>query len=432
MRRTISLCIIVKDEAVFLDRCLASYAGLADETIVVDTGSADGSDTVAARHGARVFHEPWEGDFSKARNQSLARATGDWIVWTDADDIVTPENREKIVQFRDAHALNVCFSFLIKNSQDGVLGSVFNQVRMFPRHNAIRFRNRVHEQVLPSIQELGFSTVYTDIMVVHTGYSSPEVVEKKQVRNLAILEDEMRKHPDHPVILFSYAGTLVDLKRHKEAVPWYLKAMELAEKQQSERHIYEGVPVALGALYGRLKEYGKARPWVDKAYALDPSHPQTNSMLGELAELAGDSEAAIRHFEFVLTCEEKPTFIPVDVNMLKINACAHLGGLYMKKGDKKKMVAILDKALEIKTGKKTRPSDRGRVFFDRGDFLQAGKEYLIAVNDPASDDWASFLGLAQVFLADNSPADAVAILTMGLERFPGNMDLVALRGRLKA
>ncbi|OGK05749.1 MAG: hypothetical protein A2487_19590 [Candidatus Raymondbacteria bacterium RifOxyC12_full_50_8] len=104
----------------------------------------------------------------------------------------------------------------------------------------------------------------------------------------------------------------------------------------------------------------------------------------------------------------------------------------MKKGDKKKMVAILDKALEIKTGKKTRPSDRGRVFFDRGDFLQAGKEYLIAVNDPASDDWASFLGLAQVFLADNSPADAVAILTMGLERFPGNMDLVALRGRLKA
>src|SRR4029077_18021100 len=84
----LSAAIIVKDEADHLDACLSSLHGLVDEIVVVDTGSTDGSVAVAERHGAVVAHEPWRGDFSAPRNRSLDLATGDWILYIDADERV--------------------------------------------------------------------------------------------------------------------------------------------------------------------------------------------------------------------------------------------------------------------------------------------------------------------------------------------------------
>jgi len=236
---------------------------------------------------------------------------------------------------------------MIKNSPDGILGDVFNQVRMFPRHPKIRFRYKVHEQVLPAIQELGFNTEYTDIMVVHTGYAGPEVIREKQLRNLAILENEMKERPDNPVVVYSYAGTLLDLEDFDRAVPLYEKARKLSIDQKREPHIAEGVPVSLASLYGRRKDWVNARKWAEEAYRTNPSHAQTNSMLGEICEMEGKDDEAIRYFEFVLTCREKPEFIPVDVNRLKVNAYKHLGMICKKKGMDQKAVEYLKMALQV-------------------------------------------------------------------------------------
>jgi glycosyltransferase involved in cell wall biosynthesis len=347
MAKTVSLCMIVKNEEKRLPRCLDSYKPLVDEIVVVDTGSSDGIVEISRSAGARIFTTAWENDFSKARNLSLDKASCDWILWTDADDFITPPNVEKIRRIKDVFPLRTAFSFMIKNSQDGLLGDVFNQVRMFPRHPKIRFRYKVHEQVLPAIQELGFATEYTDIMVVHTGYAGPEVIREKQLRNLTILEQEMKERPDNPVVVYSYAGTLLDLEEFDKAVPLYEKARQLSIDLKREPHIAEGVPISLASLFGRRKDWKSARQWAEEAYKINPSHAQTNSMLGEICEMEGKEEESIRYFEFVLTCREKPEFIPVDVNRLKVNAYKHLGMIYKKRGMDQKAVEYLKKALQV-------------------------------------------------------------------------------------
>lgn len=94
----LSLCMIAKDEEHVIGRCLKSAlnSGAIDETIVIDTGSTDDTKKIAARYGAKVYDFPWTNDFSAARNHSFARATGDYILWLDADDYIDEENGKKL------------------------------------------------------------------------------------------------------------------------------------------------------------------------------------------------------------------------------------------------------------------------------------------------------------------------------------------------
>src|SRR5581483_7060685 len=92
-RMRLSICMIVRDEAAGLPRCLASLAGVADELVVVDTGSLDATPALAEAAGARVIRIAWPRDFAAARNVSLDAATGDWCVVIDADEELAPPMR---------------------------------------------------------------------------------------------------------------------------------------------------------------------------------------------------------------------------------------------------------------------------------------------------------------------------------------------------
>ena len=76
----LSLCMIVKDEAFFIEECLAAAAPYVDEIVVVDTGSSDGTRDIAAGYADKLLDFVWIEDFSAARNAGLAAATGDWIL----------------------------------------------------------------------------------------------------------------------------------------------------------------------------------------------------------------------------------------------------------------------------------------------------------------------------------------------------------------
>ena len=92
----ISLCMIVKDEEEMLPRCLESVRGAVDEIIVVDTGSSDRSVDIAREYGASVVEFAWCEDFAAARNAGLERASGDWILFLDADEALEATARKQI------------------------------------------------------------------------------------------------------------------------------------------------------------------------------------------------------------------------------------------------------------------------------------------------------------------------------------------------
>jgi glycosyltransferase involved in cell wall biosynthesis len=196
---SLSAAIIVKDEADRLDACLTSLRGLVDEIVVVDTGSTDRSVRVAEQHGAVVAHEPWQGDFATPRNRSLDLATGDWVLYIDADEQVSGD-------FTDAR------TFL-----DGAADLVAVQVRFFPkvawtpfrehrlwRNRAdIRFRNPIHETVLPDLRRVTREEQlriepFDHITIQHYGYEGDRA--DKRARDEPLLLAELARRPDRAFV----------------------------------------------------------------------------------------------------------------------------------------------------------------------------------------------------------------------------------------
>jgi tetratricopeptide (TPR) repeat protein len=155
---TMSLCMIVKDEEEMLPRCLEAAAPVVDEIVVVDTGSTDRTMEIAREFGAKLIEHPWSGDFAEARNVSLDAATGDWILWLDADEVLVAEDAERLREltgkvWREAF-------FLVETNFTGELGdgnaATHSALRVFRNRPGRRFEGRVHEQIghtLPSTTE---------------------------------------------------------------------------------------------------------------------------------------------------------------------------------------------------------------------------------------------------------------------------------------
>ena len=93
---TLSVCIIAKNESEVIGRCLSCVMNFADEIIVVDTGSSDNTKYIASTYTDKVYDFPWDDDFSAARNFSFSKATMDYIMWIDCDDVIDDENQKRI------------------------------------------------------------------------------------------------------------------------------------------------------------------------------------------------------------------------------------------------------------------------------------------------------------------------------------------------
>ena len=230
----LSVCLIVKDEEKFLGQCLASVHGLADQIVIVDTGSSDRSVAIANEHGAEVYDFAWCDDFSAARNAALEHATGDWVLMLDADEELPPENHAALRKLLATPAVMAWRLPIIDVGREDE-GCCYVP-RLFRNAPALFYVGRVHEQVFTSIEvrreEWGLDNRLGDAKLRHHGYL-PEVVKdrNKIERNLRLLEKAIVELPDEPHLLMNHGLELMRSGQLETGLEQYRKAFALMSAQ---------------------------------------------------------------------------------------------------------------------------------------------------------------------------------------------------------
>lgn len=187
----ISLCMIIKNEEKYLTECLESVKNVVDEIIIVDTGSTDNSIDIAKNYNARIFSFEWIKDFSAARNFSIAQATGDWILYLDADERLDQSSISELKKLTTTKQ-KIAYNCTVRNL-DSEIGrdNSMRYPRLFPNYEGIQFTGKVHEQISPSLKEKGIEILSSNILIIHVGYNvSLEKKKQKAKRNLELLLEE--------------------------------------------------------------------------------------------------------------------------------------------------------------------------------------------------------------------------------------------------
>lgn len=208
---TISLCMIVKNEEAHIARCLDSVAELVDEIIIVDTGSTDRTVEIVSEYTPLVYLYPWKDDFSEARNHSFSKASMDYCMWMDADDILEETEKEKFLDLKQSLSPDTDMVMMRYNTSFDEAGKPsFSYFRERWIRNCAQYRwvGAVHEVIPPNGR-----IVYSDIAICHKkeGAGDPD-------RNLRIYRKLLAEGKElDPRQQYYYGRELYYHKQYEEA-----------------------------------------------------------------------------------------------------------------------------------------------------------------------------------------------------------------------
>lgn len=322
---SVSLCVIARDEEDVLSSCLASVRHLVAEMIVVDTGSSDRTREVAVRAGAQVADFPWAGDFSAARNHSLDQAHGEWILVLDADELLTPVNREDLARLLEVPGVEGYFLTVKSFLGEGEEVAEDEVVRLFRRRPEYRFAGAIHEQVAGAITQhnggAGLARV-PEVVIEHFGYLDRRLRAKnKRVRNVSLLTRALTWHPDDPFLHYSLGTEYLQDRDLKGGIAHLEQA--LSGLKGDEGYLRE-VLILLVLAYLRDGQFRKARRTAARGALRFPHDPDLHLLRGVLAYDRRRPGTAVKHLQQALT---RGTFLLArhDLHTLLGDACVLAG-----------------------------------------------------------------------------------------------------------
>ena len=372
---SISLCMIVRDEEEMLAACLESCREAVSEMVVVDTGSSDRTVEIAESFGARVLHFPWTGNFSDARNAGIDAATGEWILWLDADEQLEPGDAPRLVEltrepWREAHWL---VETNYTGQHEGGTASQHLALRLFRNRPGYRFSLAIHEQIRNSMpydltERFGPPT----LRIRHYGYLKERIDDRdKHARNLELLHGELEHNPRSSFTHFNIATEHVGLDDLPSARRHYEQGLELLREEHAWWELGYA-PILVSRLCGVRRLMGD----------LDGSDALANELLGHfpaftdlvfeqglVAQDRGDLDRAGELFERCLHMGDAPPRYAGVMGRGSFLALGALALLATKRGRTDEAISWFERSLELYP-----------------DYLAAGLDLAaLLLSDPAAD-----------------------------------------------
>jgi tetratricopeptide (TPR) repeat protein len=303
----LSLCMIVKNEAENLPRCLESVKDAVDEMVVLDTGSTDATIEIARSYGAQIAEFEWCDDFAVARNEALKHVTADWVLVLDADErlvtAVVPLLRQ-LIEREDALVINLV------RQEIGATQSPYSLVsRLFRHHPAVQFSRPYHAMIDDSVAQLlqhepDWQVLNcADVAILHDGYQPGAITSRDKLQTAKItMERAWRANPEDPYVCSKLGALYVQMDD-------FTKGIQLLERglrsfsTPTAPILYE-LHYHLGIAYTRLKQYQLAEQHYQTAAQqpiLDRLKLGAYNNLGNLLKGKGDLFNAEKTYQ---TCLE--------------------------------------------------------------------------------------------------------------------------------
>jgi tetratricopeptide (TPR) repeat protein len=332
----VSLCMIIKDEETYLARCLASVKPIVDEMIVVDTGSTDRSKDIAITFGAKVYDYEWGDDFAAARNYSISKASGEWILILDGDEVISHLDHadfNKLVKKIPRAAIAYSITTRNYSKVPNIVGWVPNdgqypdeettlgwlpseKVRLFYGKDQIRFEGAVHEMVDPLLKRNGIQTKKCRIPVHHYGRLDQEKLGRKGKTYFDIGLKKLSEMGEDIRALWELAVQATVLEKNQQALELWQRLLALNPNPKLAANAY----VNMGNIYNRLGIFEDALNAGKKAVECDPDlkEAQYNQALAELQ--CGDATKSISILEDLLN--SFPDYPPAQFILSAAYCCA--------------------------------------------------------------------------------------------------------------
>ncbi len=224
----ISLCMIVKNEEKNLGKCLESIADYIKDIVIVDTGSTDNTREIAREYTNKVYDFKWCGDFSKARNFSISKASNDWVLILDADEVICKFDKEKVKNFIKDNNKTIGRIKRINPFEDGKeIKKYIERVNRLFNKKYFNYEGIIHEQLVAK-DNSEYEMKSIEIEANHIGYLDEVInVTNKLDRNINLLIDSINNNPIDPYLYYQIGKSYYKKKDYVQAYHSFLKSIEL-------------------------------------------------------------------------------------------------------------------------------------------------------------------------------------------------------------
>lgn len=293
----LTVAMIVRDGANLLRDSLESVESIADEIVIVDTGSADTSIDVAKSFGATVVECEWKDDFSLARNHCLSKVTGDWVLWLDAGDRLAPEDAARLRQQIDkAPTMASAYVMFVEIPSNGTNAAErIAQIRLAPKHPLIRFEGRVRESMVDSLTAAQVGIEPLDVCIRRNVREHElSVKTAKAKRNIRLAEAQIRDTAMKPELLNCLGDAFQMLEDHDRAIQFFRHALQASRPGSLEMlEAYYGI---VTSLEGKPEQRDEQLATCMRALEAFPMDGQLLCAMGGYLQAQGQTELAMKAY----------------------------------------------------------------------------------------------------------------------------------------